>query len=167
MDSTNASTIPRDEGDAMTRGITSLGTVVAATAALAGCGGDHSADVCDNADGALSNTGLVFVRAPASGERVSSGFRISGCSSTYEATLHWRLLARDGHPLARPRPGGPSPTVGIAQGGSTEVGPFAFTVRYSIDRRQIGYLEVSGTSGATPPEGLAPPRDVVPLVLEP
>jgi Immunoglobulin-like domain of bacterial spore germination len=142
----------------------SIGIVVVTTAALAGCGGDHAAGPCASADGAL---GFVFVEAPASGERVSSGFRVSGCSSTYEATLHWRLLARDGHPLARPRPAGPSPETGIAQGGSTEPGSFAFTVRYSVDRRQIGYLEVSGTRGATRPEGFAPPRDVVPLVLEP
>ena len=143
----------------------SMGAILAVGAAVAaGCGGGHGGGVCDGVDGGL---GFVFVKAPASGERVSSGFRVKGCSSTYEATLHWRLVARDGRPLARPRPGAPSPETGIAQGGSTEPGPFAFTVSYSADRRQIGYLEVSGTTGATSPEGFAPPRDVVPLELEP
>ncbi len=144
----------------------SLGLAAAAAATLTGCGVGKTVGVCSDA-GALTGTAFVFVEAPVSGEHVSSGFRVSGCSSTYEATLHWRLLARDGHPLALPRPGEPAPATGVAQGGSTEPGRFAFTVRYTVARRQLGYLEVSGTSGATSPEGFAPPRDVVPLLLEP
>jgi hypothetical protein len=135
-----------------------FGAAVAAIALPAGCGGGRrAADTCSNADGALGNAAFVFVLAPASGERVRSGFRAGGCSSTYEATVTWRLVATDGHVLAS----------GFTQGGNPGPGPFAFTVRYTMGRRQIGSLEVAGTSGATPPEGFPPPRDVVPLVLEP
>ncbi len=82
-------------------------------------------------DGALSNTAFVFVQSPRSGERVSSDFRVTGCSSTFEATVNWRLRARDGRELAS----------GVTQGGSQEPGPFAFPVRYSVDARQVGQLE--------------------------
>ena len=140
------------------RRIASVAIGLAAISLPTGCGGgSRTAAVCANADGALDDTGFVFVQAPRSGERVSNGFHVSGCSSTYEATVTWRLVATDGHVLES----------GSTQGGSLEPGAFAFVVRYAVDRRQVGNLEVEGTSGATPPEGFPPPTDVVPLVLEP
>jgi len=131
------------------------GIVVAATVLLAGCGGGaHKAGVCANADGALDRAAFVFVEAPRSGERVSSGFRVTGCSSTLEATVSWRLRGRGGQVLAS----------GFTQGGSSEAGPFQFTVTYSIGGRQIGQLEVYEPTVTT--EGFPPVRNVVPLVLE-
>jgi Immunoglobulin-like domain of bacterial spore germination len=127
-----------------------------ATAAFTatGCGtGDD--DVCANSDDALSGRGFIFVDDPRSGERVSSGFRVSGCSSTFEANLNWRLLGRDGKPLAR----------GVAQGGSLEPSAFEFTVDYKVAARQIGELEVYEPRVTT--EGFPPSEDVVPIVLEP
>ena len=132
------------------------GIAVVATLALAGCGGGGPvADVCANADGALDRATFVFVQAPRSGERVSSDFRVTGCSSTFEATVGWRLRGRDGHELAS----------GFTQGGSSEPGPFEFTARYTIGARQIGQLEVYEAAVTT--EGFPPVRNVVPLVLEP
>jgi hypothetical protein len=132
------------------------GIAVVATVALAGCGGGgHEADVCANGDGALDRAVFVFVEAPRSGERVSSGFRVTGCSSTFEANVSWRLRARDGHVLAS----------GFTQGGNNEAGPFQFIVTYSIGVRQIGQLEVYEPQVTT--EGFPPVRNVVPLVLEP
>ena len=56
------------------------GIAVAAAMALAGCGGGgHDADVCANADGARDNAAFVFIQAPRSGERVKSGFSVTGC----------------------------------------------------------------------------------------
>jgi hypothetical protein len=126
-------------------------------AALAGCGGGSSSEsaVCANGDGGLDNKGFVFVEGPRSGERVLSGFRVTGCSSTFEANLNWRLRARDGHVLSK----------GFTQGGSQEPGSFAFTVSYPIAERQIGHLEVFEPKVTT--EGFAPVRNVLPLVLEP
>ena len=142
--------------DAMTRRLAATGIAVAVTAALAGCGGsDHNADVCANRDGALSNAAFVFVQTPRSGERVSSGFSVRGCSSTFEANVAWRLRARDGHILAS----------GFTQGGSREPGPFRFTVTFSIGARQIGRLDVDEPTVTT--EGFPPVKNVVPLVLEP
>lgn len=133
-----------------------LAVVVAGVGVLAGCGGaDKKADVCANPDGALSDAAFVFVQSPSSGERVSSGFRVTGCSSTFEATVNWRLRGRDGHVLAS----------GFTQGGSIEPGPFRFAVTYSIGPRQIGRLEVYEQAVTT--EGFPPPQDTVPLVLEP
>jgi hypothetical protein len=140
----------------MTRRLASICAAVAVTAVLPGCGaGSPAADVCANADGALSRTALVFVEAPRSGERVSSGFRVSGCSSTFEANVSWRLRARDGHALAS----------GFTQGGSLKAGPFDFTVPYSIEARQIGRLEIYEPSVTT--EGFPSIQNVVPVVLEP
>ena len=57
-------------------------------AALAGCGGTGGKDdVCSDKDGALTSAAFVFVDSPASGERVSSGFQVTGCSSTSGITF--------------------------------------------------------------------------------
>ena len=121
--------------------------------ALAGCGGGGKPDVCSNEDGELTNAAFVFVETPASGQRVSSGFRVSGCSSTFEGTVNWRLLAKDGHTLAD----------GAVQGGSLEPGAYAFTVDYSVPARQIGRLVVSAPRVTS--EGFPPVKNVIPLVL--
>jgi len=126
-----------------------------AVAALAGCGGSGGKDdVCSNKDGALTDAAFVFVDSPASGERVSSGFKVSGCSSTFEGTVVWRLAAKDGHTLAH----------GSAQGGSLSAGPFGFAVDYSAPAREIGLLTVS--SPVVTSEGFPPVRNVIPLVLD-
>jgi hypothetical protein len=143
----------------MTRRFASIlaGTATtAAVAALAACGGgSRNAGVCSNADGALANTSFVFLQAPRSGERVSSGFGVAGCSSTFEGTVSWRLRARDGRVLAS----------GFTQGGSLELGSLHFTVTFSVAARQVGLLEVYEPTVTG--EGFPPVRNVVPLVLEP
>ena len=64
----------------MTRSLTSISAAAVTTALLTACGGgEREADVCANADGALTGAGFIFVQAPKSGERVSSGFRVTGC----------------------------------------------------------------------------------------
>jgi len=134
----------------------SIAALAFTVAGLAGCGGGKAqADVCANKDGALGSSAFVFVQSPASGERVAHGFRVSGCSNTFEATVNWRLQGRDGRELAS----------GFAQGGSREPRPFSFTVRYSIGARQIGQLEIYEPSVTT--EGFPTVKNVVPVVLEP
>jgi hypothetical protein len=130
---------------------------LAAAAALAGCGGGGPGEsaVCGNGDGALDRTAFVFVDAPRSGERVLNGFRVSGCSSTFEANVNWRLRARDGRVLAS----------GFTQGGGPDPGPFSFTVDYPSRSRQVGHLEVFEPTTTT--EGFPPVKNVLPLVLEP
>jgi Immunoglobulin-like domain of bacterial spore germination len=124
--------------------------------ALSACGGGKAqADVCANGDGALGRSAFVFVQSPASGKRVANGFRVSGCSNTFEATVNWRLQGRDGRELAS----------GFAQGGSRGPGPFSFTVSYSIGARQIGQLEIYEPSVTT--EGFPTVKNIVPVVLEP
>jgi hypothetical protein len=126
-----------------------------AVASLAGCGGGRATpDPCSNEDGALTNASFVFVEAPRSGDRVSNGFRASGCSSTFEGTIVWRLLARDGRALSR----------GVAQGGSLEPHPFGFAVRYTVRARQVGRLVVSAPRVTN--EGFPPVTNVIPLVLD-
>lgn len=125
-------------------------------AALAACGGGKpQADVCADRDGVLGRSAFVFVQSPASGGRVANGFRVSGCSNTFEATVNWRLRGRDGRELAS----------GFAQGGSREPGPFSFAVRYSIETRQIGQLEIYEPSVTT--EGFPTVKNILPVVLEP
>ena len=112
-------------------------------------------DRCLRPRGWRLGTAFVLVQAPASGDRVSNGFPVTGCSSTFETSVNWRLRGRDGHVLAS----------GFTQGGSREAGPFRFTVTYSVRARQVGELEVYAPTVTT--EGFPPVKNVIPLVLEP
>jgi hypothetical protein len=114
-------------------------------------------DPCDNADGALSNASFVILAAPDAGDRVASGFGISGCSRTFESNVVWRLIAENGDTLASGN------TIG---GGVDGYGPFADTVSYSVPARQIGHLEVF-EEDVSDGEGNPPGRNVIPLVLSP
>jgi hypothetical protein len=112
---------------------------------------------CDNADGALSDAAFVIAAAPQAGARVSSGFDVEGCSRTFESTVIWRLLGRDGSVLNQ----------GTASGGGVDgFGPFGFSVPFEVSERQIGHLELfeEDVSGG---EGFPPGRTVLPLVLLP
>ena len=114
-------------------------------------------DACDNDDGAFNEASFVIATAPEAGERVESGFAVSGCSRSFESSVQWRLIARDGSVLAS----------GNAQGGGVDgPGAFSFTVPYSVDAKQIGHLEVFDED-VSDGEGFPPGRTVVPLVLNP
>lgn len=135
--------------------------LVACTAAVLvlGLGGCRTAvDVCGNADGALSNGPFLFVSEPRSGERVSSGFTVRGCSRTFESNVPWTLLDASGAQLA----------AGSTTGGGVDgPGPFSFTVTYSVPERQIGHLEVSAEDASDGEATIKPVRNVIPLVLRP
>ena len=114
-------------------------------------------DACDTGDGALTNASFVIATAPTAGTRTSSGFQVRGCSRTFESTVNWRLLARDGSVLKE----------GFTQGGGVDgPGRFAFTVDYAVPERQVGHLEVFAED-ASDGEGFPPGRTVLPLVLQP
>lgn len=126
---------------------------------LAGCatGPEPATGACANPDGALGDAAFVIAEKPLAGARVASGFAVSGCSRTFESTVSWRLLARDGRVLNR----------GFATGGGVDgFAPFGFTVPFSVAERQIGHLEVFEVD-ASDGEGHPPGRTVLPLVLEP
>jgi hypothetical protein len=135
--------------------MSTLSAAAITAALLAGCGGETDVDVCANGDGALDNAGFIFVEEPKNGERVSSGFEVRGCSSTFEASVNWRLRDRTGKVVAS----------GVTQGGSLQPGSFEFTAEYSVAARQIGELEVF--EPRVTGEGFPPSRNVVPLVLQP
>jgi hypothetical protein len=116
-----------------------------------------AASCCSMADGALDAATFIFVTAPASGTRVTSGFTVNGCSRTFESNINFILKARDGTVLAS----------GHATGGGVDgSGPLSFTVTYKVTERQIGHLEVFAED-ASGGEGFPPPRNVIPLVLQP
>lgn len=118
---------------------------------------EAAVDVCSNADGALTDAAFIFVTRPRVGERVSSGFSVSGCSRTFESTVNWSLKANDGTELAS----------GHTQGGGVDgAGEFSFKVDFSVAERQIGHLEVF-EEDASDGEGKPPSRNVIPLVLQP
>jgi hypothetical protein len=115
------------------------------------------ADDCANPDGALDDAAFVIAAAPDPGARVRSGFSVSGCSRTFESTVNWRLLARDGSVLEQ----------GFTTGGGVDgPGVFSFAVPFAVAERQIGHLEVF-EEDASGGEGFPPGRTVVPLVLLP
>lgn len=112
---------------------------------------------CANPDGALDDAAFVITTEPAAGARVASGFDVRGCSRTFESNVQWKLLGRDGSTLAS----------GNARGGGVDgPAPFAFTVPFEVNERQIGHLEVADED-ASDGEGFPPGRTVVPLVLNP
>jgi hypothetical protein len=119
--------------------------------------GAQPGDACDNADGALSDAAFVIATAPDAGERVQSGFEVTGCSRTFESTVVWRLVARDGTVLNQGNTTG---------GGVDGFGPFAFSVPFAVTERQIGHLEVF-EEDASDGEGFPPGRNVLPVVLMP
>ena len=130
-----------------------------AAIALAGCmqPPPSSVDNCANADGAFNDAAFVIATGPVAGERVSSGFGVAGCSRTFESTVVYRLLGRDGSVLAE----------GTTQGGGVDgPGNFAFTVSFAAPERQIGHLEIF-EEDVSDGEGFPPGRTVVPLVLLP
>lgn len=120
------------------------------------CGGQRT-NVCGNTDGALDDSSFIFVSGPVSGTRVRPGFRVNGCSRTFESNVPWRLLDRAGTEIA----------AGSTMGGGAD-GPshFSFTVDYTVTDRQIGQLEVSDED-VSDGEGFPPVHNVIPLVLQP
>lgn len=141
-------------------GLAALGVVAVIASAMAmGSipGGGAVSDNCDNADGALSEASFVIATAPSAGARVESGFAVAGCSRTFESTVNWKLLARNGTELAS----------GHTQGGGVDgPGPFSFTVTYTGGQQQIGHLEIF-EEDASGGEGFPPGRTILPLILKP
>lgn len=111
---------------------------------------------CENDDGALDDAAFVIVTSPRAGDRVRSGFGVSGCSRTFESNVQWKLIGADGSELAG----------GNTQGGGVDgAGTFDFDVTYEVGERQVGHLEVMGED-ASDGEGNPPGRTVLPLVLQ-
>ena len=114
---------------------------------------DDSEFACD---ASLPDAALVIVRSPESGDTVTSGFAVSGCSRTHESNVVWQLLDRSGAVLAE----------GFTSGGGFDgPGEFSFSVEYPSAERQLAHLEVFAVDESEG-EGFPPPRDVVPLWLE-
>ena len=122
-----------------------------AAAAAGGCGGKSGSDACSSAGKAA----FVFVEAPRSGDRVSSGFTVKGCSRTFEGNVVWSLRSRTGRVLAR----------GHTPGGSDAPKSFEFTVTFTVAVQQVGRLEVDEPRVTS--EGFPPTQNVLPVVLAP
>ncbi len=141
----------------MTRNMLAIAVFAAALVGATSGGGADTGAACDTMDSAPGDAAFVIATTPLAGARVTSGFGVTGCSRTFESTVNWRLLARDGGVLGE----------GFATGGGID-GPaaFAFTVDFSVDAAQIGHLEVFEVD-ASDGEGFPPGRTVLPLVLIP
>jgi len=133
---------------------------VTTTVALGGTavtGAAEAAGACDAIADALPDSAFVVATDPGAGAIVHPGFAVSGCSRSFEGTVNWRLLGRDGGVLAE----------GFTSGGGADgPAPFAFTVAFEIQATQIGHLEVFEID-ASDGEGFPPGRTVLPLVLSP
>ena len=137
------------------RGLFAAIALVAVALPAAACDedGDDEGPACDST---LPDAAMVIVFEPGSGEAVSSGFGVSGCSRTFESNVNWQLLDRSGAVLAD----------GFTSGGGFDgPGEFSFTVEYKSAERQFAHLEVFEVDESEG-EGFPPPRDIVPLVLE-
>ena len=134
---------------------TALFAGLAVLAATLSAGPVHAQtpDACDNGDGAWNGAQFVLATEPAAGARVRPGFTVSGCSSTYDGSITWKLVGRDGTQLA----------AGFARGGSAGAGRFEFKVDYVATALRLAQLEVQAPQGSE--AELA--RTVLPLVLLP
>jgi hypothetical protein len=116
-----------------------------------------ASDPCDDRTGVLHDVSFVLVTTPRAGGTVGPGFEVVGCSRTFESTVHWRLVGRDGTVLAR----------GFAGGGGVDgPAPFRFVVEYEPAETRLAHLEVF-EQDASDGEGFPPGRTVLPLVLRP
>jgi hypothetical protein len=113
-------------------------------------------DPCSTADGALDGAFGIIVTEPFSGQRVSSGFALGGCSNTFEATVPWQLLDEQGAVIAE----------GFTMGGGVEFAPFAGTVDFTVSSLQVGKLVVN-EEDVSDGEGPPPVRNEIPVVLTP
>lgn len=116
---------------------------------------EPAGDPCADLEGG-DELSFIFVGAPTPGQAVSSGFEVSGCSNTFEATYVWELVDREGTVLAE--------DFGTASCGSGCVGDFSFTVDYEVDERQVATLRVFEESAE---DGSEVNVNSIPLVLEP
>ena len=80
----------------------------------------------------LPDASLVIVSSPVGGAEVSSGFEVSGRSSTFESNVQWRLLHRTGEVLASSH----------ASGDTDGPARFKFTAKHRDAKPQIAHLEV-------------------------
>ncbi len=103
--------------------------------------------------GLPTDAGFVVVTTPSAGATVGSSFEVAGCSRTFEGTVTWRLLARNGAIVAEGHTSG---------GGSGGAEPFRFTVE-TAGAAGLHHLEVD--EPRVTDEGFPPGRTVLPLVL--
>ncbi len=133
-----------------------LVAVVAVVLALAGCTIKRvHANSCELTDPALAQAPFVIATAPSAGARVRTGFRVSGCLRTDGNIAEWRLTGQDGGLLAQGQ---------VRARDDTRPERFLFAVDFTIDRRQIAELELTGAAAGT---GALAGRMVLPLVLMP
>jgi uncharacterized protein len=110
--------------------------------------------VAFDCEGTPADASFVIATQPRAGAHVSSPFEVMGCSRTFESTVTWRLLARDGSLAAE----------GITQGGGVDgPGPFHFTV----EAEGTGLHHLVVDEPRITDEGFPPGRTVLPLVLDP
>lgn len=118
-------------------------------------GGDI--DNCDDDENVFQESAFVIATEPEAGDDVESGFEVEGCSRTFEGSVQWKLIGRDGSVLAS----------GNTQGGGVDgAGDFSFTVPYTVGTKQIGHLEVF-EEDVSDGEGNPSGRTVLPLILKP
>ena len=71
--------------------------ILLAAGALSACAAQEGPVAgCDLGDPVLTASSFVIAKSPKAGDRVQSGFAVSGCSRTFESNVIWRLLAKDG-----------------------------------------------------------------------
>ena len=101
----------------------------------------------------ITNTGWA---APLTPPNIFNDWFPEWGGTTFESTVNWRLLARDGSELAS----------GFTMGGGVDgADRFSFTVTYTHSTAgEVGSLEVFEVD-ASGGEGAPPPRVVLPLVL--
>jgi hypothetical protein len=114
-----------------------------------------AAEPCEDRTGVLASASFVLVTTPRAGATVEPGFEVAGCSRTFESTVQWRLVGRDGTVLAR----------GFASGGGVDgPAPFRFVVEHAPAEPLLVHLETFELD-ASDGEGFPPGRTVLPLVL--
>lgn len=116
-----------------------------------------SGDACADLAPEAAEAAFTFVTTLQSGDVLSTGATVEGCSRTFESNVPYRLVDREGNVLVE------AATMG---GGVDGAAPFEFTVEYTVTEAQIGHLFVGGEDPSDG-EGFPPVTNQIPVVLLP
>jgi len=104
-------------------------------------------------DSPPADLAFIFVLSPSPGTSVSGPFEVTGCASTFEANVVYRVVDADGAVLDEGNT--------TASCGTGCVGEFSFTASADVSERQVVFLEVFDTS---PRDGSVTDLNRIPLI---
>jgi len=113
--------------------------------------------ICEDLHPTIQDSSFVIVDNITSGQTLTSGDTVTGCSRTFESNVPWWLVDRDGNTIDE----------GFTMGGGVDGhANYEFTVEYTVTEAQLGHLFVGGEDPSDG-EGFPPSLNQIPVLLVP